>query len=517
MSAAWADFRRRKPNDRELTAGERARVAFYDLNIVEGSPFAESYDVCVCGSGPAGVTAARELAVRGVRVLLLEAGGLELTSDSQDIYETQSIGALTYWGANGCRLRMFGGTSNHWSGRCGVLDEIDFEPRDIWDVPGWPIGRTDAYRRLDDAREILDIADQSLERRSEPHWRSGRFAPAAFARSAPTRFGEKYRAELTDAVRIDVVINANALGAALTGDGGGVEHLSVSDYRDRRFAVRARHFVLALGALENARFLMNAAAATGAPFGDQGGFVGRCFMEHFDIPLGRFASFDAPLWERDAPVSLNPTVEVLNRQSLGSAVISMTPAAKPRFYGRLAPLRRFANDFQCATQSWLPQGQAKRTTFCRGDGIVSNIIEQVPNPDSRATLDRTKKDRFGQFRLNIDWRLAAQDRATIRGLAEEVGKALAEQDVARFQISNAILDDRPEPGHHCHQMGTTRMSADPKFGVVDRNQKLHGLRNLHVAGSSVFSTGGGVNPTLTIVALSLRLGEHPAGLVAAGK
>lgn len=488
-----------------------------DLNEASDAPFREAYDVCVCGSGPAGVAAAREMARQGLGVLLLEGGGFELTEESQDIYKAQSVGPMTYWGVESCRLRMFGGTSNHWSGRCGVFDEIDFETRDLWGLPGWPISRADAYRRLDDAREILDIGEQSLERRDEPHWSAGRFAPAAFARSAPTRFGEKYRDEIAGSKRIDAFINANALEPVLAADGARVAALSVADFRDRRFTVRARRYVLALGSLENARFLLNAAERTGAPFGDQGGFVGRCFMEHFDIPLGRFVTNDSPLWERDGPVALNPEPAVLRARGIGSAVVTLSPGARPRFYGRLAPFRRLSNDIQCSMQAFSPGMAARRSTLCRGDGIVSNIIEQIPNPESRVSLDKTRQDRFGQYRINVDWRLARQDVETISRLAEEIGKALAEQDIARFQISEEVRAGKPVPGHHCHQMGTTRMSADPRHGVVDGDQKAHGLENLYVAGSSVFATGGGVNPTLTLVALSLRLGEHIAALAKAGR
>jgi choline dehydrogenase-like flavoprotein len=59
-----------------------------------------------------------------------------------------------------------------------------------------------------------------------------------------------------------------------------------------------------------------------------------------------------------------------------------------------------------------------------------------------------------------------------------------------------------------HHMGTTRMSEDPRSGVVDRNSRVHGVDNLYVAGSSVFPSAGHANPTLTIVALALRLAEH---------
>ncbi|MEK7265423.1 MAG: GMC oxidoreductase, partial [Pseudomonadota bacterium] len=444
------------------------------------------------------------------KVLLLEAGGFDLSSQSQDVYEGKSIGPLEYFGVSACRLRMFGGTSNHWSGRCGVFERLDFEPRDIWGVPGWPISYDEAYRRLDDAREILDIADQSLARRSEPQWKDARFLPAGFARSAPTRFGEKYRSELEASKLIDVALNANAIGATFAENGGAVTSLIVTDYRNRKFSIEADHFVLAFGAIENARFLLNLAENSGVPVGNAGGYVGGCFMEHFDIKLGRFATFNASLWDRDESFGLNANEALTRRRRLGTAVVNVEPAARPKFYGRLAPFRRLANSISCAADDVRPSGRAERTTLCLGDGLVSTILEQTPNPDSRVVLDKSARDQFGQFRIAVDWRVSGQDVATITGLAEEIGKAFAEQNVARLQISDDIRAGRPRPGFHCHQMGTTRMSSSPKDGVVDADLKVHGMRNLHIAGASVYPTGGGINPTLTLTCLALRLGEHLA-------
>jgi len=100
----------------------------------------QSFDVCVCGSGPAGMTVARTLAAAGRHVALLEAGGLELSEASAAIYEGINAGR-PYGGLDACRLRYFGGTSNHWAGRCGLFDPVDFEKRDYHGLPGWPIPR----------------------------------------------------------------------------------------------------------------------------------------------------------------------------------------------------------------------------------------------------------------------------------------------------------------------------------------------------------------------------------------
>ena len=483
-----------------------------NLARAEAWPTEGGHDVCVCGSGPAGMTVARELSARGARVLLLEAGGVWTTDESNAIYAASSIGPLKHWGVSSCRLRQFGGTSGHWQGRCAVLDDIDFEPRDIWGMQGWPIARAEAYSRLADAKVILDIDDQSLDRRDEPLWRDARLVPSGYARSAPTRFASKYGAELKASRSIDVVLNANVVDVTFNDDRNAVAALTVSDYRGRRFSVSAKYFVMAFGSLENARFLLNISDSAGFPFG--GAMAGRCFMEHFEVMLGRFVPFDSPLWRRQGPLSLTIAAARAKQLGSGNAVVSLAKNADQRHYGRLASIKNIRNEMKCATERDSPEKDAGRHRLCHGDGAATSIIEQAPNPSSRVVLDRTAKDQFGQARLAVDWRLAPQDVHTIRAVAEETGKALAEQDVARFQMAESVLAGHPYVGFHCHQMGTTRMSTDRTHGVVDADLKVHGMKNFYIAGSSVFPTAGCANPTVTLTALALRLGEHLAARLA---
>ena len=93
----------------------------------ERAAFAEPVDVCVIGAGPAGITLARALAAAGASVALMEAGGLEISAESQDAYVGTTVG-LDYFPLDTCRLRYFGGTSGHWGGMCRNLDAYDFEP-----------------------------------------------------------------------------------------------------------------------------------------------------------------------------------------------------------------------------------------------------------------------------------------------------------------------------------------------------------------------------------------------------
>jgi choline dehydrogenase-like flavoprotein len=137
---------------------------------------------------------------------------------------------------------------------------------------------------------------------------------------------------------------------------------------------------------------------------------------------------------------------------------------------------------------------------------LSTRIEQAPNPDSRVVLT-TERDQLGMPRVALDWRLSEIDRRNVRRSLEVLGAEVGAAGIGRLKI---LFDedgqDWPEDlGGGCHHMGTTRMSDDPKQGVVDRDCRVHGMSNLFVAGSSVFPTGGGGTPTMTLVALALRL------------
>ena len=144
--------------------------------------------------------------------------------------------------------------------------------------------------------------------------------------------------------------------------------------------------------------------------------------------------------------------------------------------------------------------------------------EQAPNPDSRVLLDMDHFDATGMPRIKLDWRLTGQDVDSVRGLVDALGKAMIARDVGRVEMADWLQDPttgwvtdanvsaHPLGGYH--HMGTTRMHDDPRHGVVDRECRVHGMRNLYMAGSSVFTTAGSATPTLMIVALALRLAAH---------
>ncbi len=470
------------------------------------------YDVCVCGTGPAGITVARELAAGGKKVALIEAGGLEFSERSQQIYAGTESGLSTYNTAlKGARLRYFGGTSNHWTGLCGVFSESDFWPKRYHDLPGWPIARSEILAHLKDASEILDLPATDYSARPFGDPKRSTFERPRLVNSPPTRFGTKYRDEITRSRSIDLFVNANLVDLHLAeapGDAPRIDHVLVSNYHKETAKVSAKRYVLALGSVENARMLLSANKQVAAGIGNHSDFVGRCFMEHLNVQIGRFVSRAT---QTSLPKSgeVMPTEQTVRRLNIGNGIMSLHDNATPQEAGRLGPVRGALRKAACEFDSVREFARKFKDFDCAGDGVVNSLIEQAPDRNNRVTLS-AQTDEFGLKRPHLNWILSEADRRTVRSLGFELAKNLLELDVARVQLSQFITDPNKEieVWGHAHQMGTTRMAADPRFGVVDPQCRVHGVANLYMAGSSVFPTGAGINPTFTIVMMSLRLARH---------
>lgn len=480
-----------------------------DLNLAEKHSIHKKYDVCLCGAGPAGITTARVLAKQGKKVAIFEGGGLEFSDLAQDPYKGASIG-LQYWdGVYTARLRFFGGTSNHWSGRCAIFDKVDFEQRSYFGLPGWPITRDEFFQHFNAACSVLDISTEAFQPSQAEKWKGEKFRFSESTLSPPTRFGQKYFQELKESSKIDVYINANLTNINLNSEFNEVTSFEIQNYNNQKHEFSAKHYVIALGAIENARLLLNCNKQISNGIGNQNGMVGRCFMEHFNVAIGRFVADDSPIW-KDGVVHLNPSENMIRELQIGNAVLAFERHAEPISYGRLKKFKQALREEVCKFESATSLTRNVFDFNCPGDGVITSMIEQTPNVNSRVLLG-TEKDMFGMRRIKLDWQASENDYKTIRTLGLEVAKDMALHGSARVQLKDFILDNSKKVvgfDGHAHQMGTTRMSDDPKFGVVNKDLRIHGLKNIFVAGSSVFPTGGGCNPTLSLVMLSVRLGQH---------
>ncbi len=491
-----------------------------DLNDALQDPFAGSnYDVCICGAGVAGITLALKLSKR-LNVLLLEGGGFDYSSESQSVYQGENVGD-DYVDPSIGRLRFLGGASNHWGGDCRPLDSYDFQPKAYLPDSGWPIQASDLKPYLKPAETMLELSHDDpwvepsgpLQERLDA---SPSFQSINFKVSPPTRFGTRYRSELEQRSNISCYLNASVLDLQLSEDPSSLDHFRVRNYAGKEFQARARIFVLATGGIENPRLLLNSDRQVPGGVGNQNQLVGRYFMDHLFCDPAEFIFEDA----FSEYVDSNPFGDSFKgrlRQHIceNQWIRDVIDDLRERDIDCLSSVRNFFSpslelleaervlNFNVRMRVRTP-GHGELT-----DGRIIMSSEQAPNPLSRIMLG-DDLDQFGMRRVKLDWKVSALDIETIRRGIIRFGEAFARLELGRIKMTDWLLTDeiaaRVRPVHH--HMGTTRMGESPREGVVDSTQKVFGTKNLYVAGSSVFTTGGHANPTLTIVQMTLRLADH---------
>lgn len=491
-------------------------------------------DLCIVGAGAAGLTLAGALDGPGRRIVLAESGGMDAEASTQGLYEGETSGIP--YALSLSRLRFFGGSTNHWAGACRRLDAQDFSARPWMPGSGWPFAGSALDAFGERARTICDLQPRELQLaalgaagKALVPWR-GPMETALWEISPPTRFGEKFGPALARSPNVTVLLHANLTGLSCSG-----ERIVSAEFRTLEgsaFRVDAARYVLACGGIENARLLLASQSDRfPAGLGNTHDLVGRFFMEHPEFPIGILA-YNLPPGH-----AIGHWFKVENRQvaegfRLASRVQEEMGIGNAGFF----PLSNFRSD--AADVSDIPGAPSIQDTAARlsrrmpGSREATKlrlVIEQAPDRENRVTLSE-RRDALGQKRTHLHWRLSEFDRRTataaVRLLALECGR----QNIGRLWLDEPFRDlaspDWPAPAsgpiapdpHHlsaeiawgCHHMGTTRMHADPRQGVVDPDCKVHGLSNLYVAGSSVFPAAGISNPTLTIVALALRLAAHLA-------
>jgi choline dehydrogenase-like flavoprotein len=528
-------------------------------------------DVCIVGAGPAGLALAQALAGSGVQVVLLEAGN-DREAQLDEAIHAVGEEAYPQSHVSQTRAAMLGGTSGLWSYRMNNVDDdpdggergcryapmdpIDFESRPEIPHSGWPITRADLDQWYERAQPVCGLGRYDYR---PAGWSSADAGPLpldpTLVESQMFQFGpgSAWRGDVVGKLRSqpNVSILTETAVTRLETDPAGSRVIAVH-YRRGETAgtIRARSTVLAAGGIENSRLLLLSDREVRGGLGNGTGQVGRYWMEHPQVRGGMLVSpktaelgaklrlYDAH-WQGGSKVMaklsvapermrhegllstsalLLPREEVLASPAVQAFTALRSPTAQratPAYRARLAArIAMGAPDLVTARRAIAEQpgldlsGWAGRPDA--GHFRVFEIVhqtEQSPDPDNRITLSG-ETDQHGRRMPILHWRWTVEDRRRITR-----SRNLYAEAFNRAGLGKVIQRDwdhgqpRMVGGNH-HHLGGTRMSADPAHGVVDADTKVHGVANLFVAGSSVFPSGGSVNPTLTIVALSLRLADH---------
>ncbi|MGK2930313.1 MAG: GMC oxidoreductase [Acidimicrobiales bacterium] len=511
-------------------------------------------DVCIVGSGPAGLTVAMELQGSGLDVLVLESGGFDVTEEHQDLYEAEMTGEL--FGAeddpvpvSSTRLRTFGGTSNHWSGYSRPLRAVDLEPRPELGRPGWPISHDELAAHYPRALELLEIGPYRFD---HAYWRDqvgmgpvlvdDEVVETVVIQISQTWFGPRYRQVMEQANDVRVALHANLVGIVPAESGRTVQHLDVATLTGRNLRVVADRYVIAAGGIETARLLLASARERGG-IGNGNDLVGRGFSEHGQNTLGvgvlAPAIDDLGAYVRTQvpnPTGLGPDGMMFVQAAL---LLSDATLRREEMLGIEAQL--YSLPFDDAGSEDAGPGYRSGPTLRDASDLIRTfdagrpstmvglqvISEQSPQPNSRITLT-DELDALGMPRAQVEWRISDDDRRNIvRGL-EIIGARIGAAGAGRLQVTAGSLRPSGEMGllgrfevdpsatdhtgfhlaHANHHCCTVPMSADPANGVCDPDLRVWGFEDLHLAGSGVFPTAGVTSPTISIVALSVRLAQH---------
>ena len=468
-------------------------------------------DVCIVGAGPAGISLALTLARSNPswHIVLLEAGGSDnANTRERNIYSVQP-GEKSYNVLDISRRRKLGGTTAHWGGWCKPLDATDYEDNPRWDVPAWPLSPTDLTPFMPSALRWVEIASdqfqiESLQEIQARHLLSlapdSGVAASLFRFSPPTRFGERYLDDLTEQTNLSCLLHANVYQVIEHNDR--VTEVKAKPLDGDTYSVSAKQFVFAMGGMETTRLLLNMRdSKTDDGEGLYSYHLGRYFADHYGLRAGQMLAPEDIKYHRFSDSS-GPIMPVLHfsaahirDQGQHNSCIMLTAVSDNN---------SLLQGYNSLSIPGLAQGSYWHYQ-------TQMIVEPRPHPESQLLLTDERCE-LGLKRLKLEWRQHEDDFHSTYALHETLGQALSLSGQGRWQLSRPdSAEVRANVDGACHHLGTTRMASASDDGVVDPDLKVFGMENLYIASSSVFPRYGHANPTLTLIALSLRLAQHLSG------
>lgn len=510
-------------------------------------------DVVVVGAGAVGLSLAVEIACAGKSVILLEAGAEATPGQQPPMFHSAIARGYPLDGLDAGRARALGGTTNLWAGQLAKFEPIVFERRPWVTDVAWPLSAEELEPAYDRAFAMLGLGDrlcdEDVARRLAIDRPKG--APDLelfFTQWAPeVNFARLFHEVIRSSKQLTVVIDAPVVALSLSHDRAAVGGLTIRTSAGADLVARAPTFVLANGTVEIARLLsVPLANGASAPWATNPR-LGRGFMDHIDAYAGEVTLIDAQRFHAlfdsgfvgrlKYKPKLRLSDDAQRRGRLVSAIADFVFDSAYRDDLRL--LKAFARGI---LKGRMDSGLAR--TFGRDPKRVANLVrlalpmigryirhrrtynpgdrgiylrlstEQMPLSRSRLRL-LPEIDPIGMPIAEVEWAIDGKEIHAMATLSEAVAAWLEDNGLAHIVLNEQLkarsrdflstIDDAN------HQMGMTRMATKAEEGVVDRDLKVFGARNLYVAGAAVFPTTGAVNPTLTAIALGLRLAKRLTG------
>jgi len=468
-------------------------------------------DVVILGGGASGLTLAAHLK----RDLIVIEGGdfhQNLERDKKFIFETTGMEMNN----QSLRRQIIGGAGALWAGRCADLDPVDFEKKTWVKYSGWPIAPhvltpyyaiarnalgikpSESYMNKNALNEVISVPSESL---GLQHWQY------AFERpEAPVHIGKLFDPTF---LKKNKTLLTNAAATRITTNGKDVKTLQIRDPSGREITIHAKHFVLACGCVETSRFLLDNALENRDLIGPIKKWIGHGFHQHLLVDGGQIkADFDNT---KHLQKSFNRFRRKPNHSHEIGLKIHPQAMAKYNISNMSATFRYMDQTPFSPLQSirlMISKLRGREHIFANPKINIELSIEQDIDYENKISLG-TKIDSEGRRNASVHWSLNKLELRSACKMNDILSDWLAQNKMGTIQRLRTPEDILEQPMRESlHHMGGARMSQDPSTGVVDQNLKVHGTKNLSIVGGATFPTGGQVNPTLSMMALSIRLAEH---------
>jgi len=511
-------------------------IMHIDARKLENNAVLEG-DICIIGAGTAGISIALDWIDDPHKIILLEGGGFEYDDQVQNLYAGETTGQK-YYPLKSTRLHYFGGTTGHWAGMCSPYDPIDFIKRDWVPESGWPISRKELDPFYERAHETLKLGPYNYE---FDYWKAELPDLVPFPldkkviwnkmwQFSVARFNDLYADTITHAKNVHLYTYANVVDIIANENLTEIREVIVKNHAGKTYRARAKRFVLACGAIQNARLLLASNSQSSQGIGNENDLVGRYFMEHLEhasAELWLSKPFPTNLYTWSSGTIASAELAITEQVQIENKILNGTVSLFPLTLGRSlrSEMDVWNNEDprKSAEKFWKDISDARAAAEKITEGSISRAfqlhtrIEQAPNPNSRVTL-LAEKDELGVPKTKLNWELTQLDKNSIRRIYQILGQQMGIAGLGRVRLNEFLRDETDtswpsDLNAGWHHMGTTRMSDCPTKGVVNANCQVHGISNLYVAGSGCYATSGAPNPTLTLVALSLRLSDYLKGII----
>jgi choline dehydrogenase-like flavoprotein len=516
-----------------------------NLNNI-GDAHSLAVDICIIGSGAAGITIAREFLSTSHRVIMLEAGGEAIEQKYQDPYKSEIVG-LKHNGIHIGRVRALGGTTTLWAGQCLPLFDIDFQKRDWVEHSGWPISRADLAPYYPRAQAVMrlapvthDVATWPKSAAKPPEYAGDDITTYYSLFSPMPNFARAYASTIAAAKNIQVLTNANVVTIIASPDASSVTQVDARSVEGKRLTIRAHYFLICCGGIETARLLLASRSVEPNGIGNSRDVVGRYFQDHpgviFPVRPRNRRRF-SQLYDSFREANIRHCIKLAATESLqrsecilhvggevfypaqdhdpiDAAKLVVSAIRNPQLRADVPrSLLRIAQRPDRVIRA-VYRRYVKHQVASVGSSkpFLGLSVEQQPNSASRVMLSESR-DSLGMPRTVLEWKPTELEARSISVFAHTVAREWKRLGLADLDPDSVPILGR-EKGLHggytdaSHHIGTTRMGTDRATSVVDPHCRVHGYSNLYIAGSSVFPTGGFSNPTLTLMALALRSADE---------